>query len=101
MLIADPNHPAGDQVVENTAESRFEMHLGGRIAVADFQIEGDRMLFTHTGVPPEFRGRGIAEKLVLAGFRAARARRLKIVPVCSYVAAVLQRHPEFRNEGKP
>ncbi|MFZ4681918.1 MAG: GNAT family N-acetyltransferase [Terrimicrobiaceae bacterium] len=101
MFTAEKSHPAEDQVVENTALNRFEIHLGGHVAVAEYQVEGDRMLFTHTGVPAEFRGRGIAEKLVLAGFRTARERRLKIVPVCSYVAAVLQRHPEFRNEGEP
>ena len=82
-------------VVENAIESRFEAQLDGHLAVAEYRVEGDRMIFTHTEVPPAFRGRGIAEKLVLAGFRTARDRKLKIVPLCSYVAVVLQRHPEF------
>ncbi len=94
--MSEPNNnPADDQVRDNSSQSRFEIHLGSQVAVAEYQIEGHRMLFTHTGVPPEFRGQGIAERLVLAGFHAARARQLKIVPVCSYVAAVLKRHPEF------
>ena len=29
------------------------------------------MIFTHTEVPQQFRGRGIAKKLVLAGFDVA------------------------------
>jgi predicted GNAT family acetyltransferase len=82
-------------VIENAAESRFEAQLDGHLAVADYRVEGDRMIFTHTEVPPAFRGRGVAEKLVLAGFRAARERKLKIVPLCSYVAVMLERHPEF------
>lgn len=86
-------------VVENVAQSRFEVRLDGLLAVADYRVEGGRMLFTHTEVPPAFRGRGIAEKLVLAGFRAARERGLKIEPICSYVAALLRRYPEFA-EGK-
>lgn len=80
---------------ENPALNRLEISLGGETAVLDFRIDGNRMLFTHTGTPPAFRGRGIAEKLVLEGFRLARQRNLEIVPVCSYVAAVLRRHPEF------
>lgn len=87
-------------VVENPTKSRFEAQLGDNLAVADYRIEGDRMIFTHTEVPPAFRGRGIAEKLVLAGFQAARARRLRIVPLCSYVAVMLERHPEFADTGK-
>lgn len=49
----------------------------------------------HTGVPPQFRGQGIAEKLVLAGIEDARANGTKIVPLCSYVAAQFRRHPEW------
>jgi predicted GNAT family acetyltransferase len=54
------------------------------------------MLFTHTGVPVEFRGQGIAEQLVLAGFKHAKKHGLEIVPICSYVARVLQRHKEYQ-----
>lgn len=87
-------------VSENPALGRFEATLNGSLAVAEYRIEGNRMIFTHTEVPPAFRGRGIAEQLVLAGFRAARERGLKIVPFCSYVAALLERHPEFADAGK-
>lgn len=86
-------------IVENAAQSRIEAALGNEIAVLEYRVEGDRMLFTHTETPPAFRGRGIAEKLVLEGFRLARERGLKIVPICSYVDAVLRRHPEFAKEA--
>ena len=85
-------------VVENPGRSRFEMHLDGELAVAEYQIDGDRMVFTHTEVPPAFRGKGLAEKLVLAGLRAARERGLRVDPQCTYVARVLEQHPEFRPE---
>lgn len=80
---------------ENPALSRLEIALGHEMAVLEFRVEDGRMLFTHTETPPAFRGRGIAEKLVLEGFRLARERNLEIVPVCGYVEAVLRRHPEF------
>jgi uncharacterized protein len=84
-------------VVHNESKSRFELEVGGQLAVADYFRQGDRMVFTHTEVPPRFRGHGIAEKLVLAGFEAARRENLKIVAHCSYVARVLQKYPEFRS----
>jgi uncharacterized protein len=83
-------------VVHNESESRFELEVGGQLAIAEYRRERDRMIFTHTEVPPRFRGHGVAEKLVLAGFEVARRENLKIVAHCSYVAHVLQKHPEFR-----
>jgi uncharacterized protein len=86
-------------VVHNKSKGRFEIDVGGQLAVAEYRREGNRMVFTHTEVPPPFRGHGIAEKLVLAGFDVARRENLRIVALCSYVAHVLQKHPEFRGSG--
>jgi predicted GNAT family acetyltransferase len=82
--------------VWNEGRQRFEVALDGKLAVAEYRIEGGRMLFTHTEVPVENRGRGIAEKLVLVGFQHAREKGLQIVPICSYVGAILKRHPEYQ-----
>ena len=53
------------------------------------------MSINHTGVPPEFGGRGIAAKLVNAAIADARAEGFKIEPLCSYVEAQFRRHPEW------
>jgi predicted GNAT family acetyltransferase len=58
------------------------------------------MIFTRTEVPAPFRGRGIARKLVLAGFDDATKKHLRIVPICSYAARVLEEHPEYRDPRK-
>ena len=83
-------------VIRNEENSRFEMNLEGKLAVAEYRIAGRQMIFTYTGVPPAFRGQGIGEKLVLAGLNAARAEGCQVVPQCSYVGHVIARHPEFR-----
>ena len=49
----------------------------------------------HTGVPPQHRGQGIAERLVKAAIDDARETGGKIIPVCSYVVAQFRRHPEW------
>jgi predicted GNAT family acetyltransferase len=51
---------------------------------------------THTFVPGELRGRGLAEQLVRAALEHARAEKLRVVPACSYVAKYIERHPEYR-----
>jgi predicted GNAT family acetyltransferase len=85
-------------VIHNEIKSRFEMEVGEQLAVAEYRREGNRMVFTHTEVPPQFRGHGLAERVVLFGLDVARRQNLRVVPLCSYVARVLQRHPEY---GKP
>jgi predicted GNAT family acetyltransferase len=42
------------------------------------------------------RGTGAAGRLMAALAADARARNLKVTPICSYAAAWLHRHAEFR-----
>ncbi|MEO5959258.1 MAG: GNAT family N-acetyltransferase [Opitutaceae bacterium] len=83
-------------VKHNVDAHRFEATVDGHLAVADYAIEGERMIFTHTFVPAQLRGRGLAEKLVRVGLEHARSERLRVVPACSYVAAFIERHAEFK-----
>lgn len=91
-----PAQPPVD-VRHDEAHARFVAEIDGLLAHADYVIETDRMVFTHTFVPPGLRGRGIAEQLVRPALAHARAHRLRVVPACSYVAAFIQRHAEFRD----
>jgi uncharacterized protein len=88
--------PSLINVRHNEHEHRFEVEIEGQLSVADYELQGDRMVFTHTYTPPALRGRGIAEKLVRAALEHARDQRRKIVPACSYVAVFIERHPEFK-----
>ncbi|MCM2275341.1 MAG: N-acetyltransferase, partial [Candidatus Didemnitutus sp.] len=55
-----------------------------------------RQIFTHTLVPPQLRGRGLAEALVRRALDDARAAGRKVVPACSYVDVFIQRHPDYQ-----
>jgi uncharacterized protein len=91
------NTPSTEIMVRhNAAENRFEAEVDGRLSVADYELRGTEMIMTHTFVPPELRGRGIAAKLVRSALEHARSERLKVVPACSYVDVYFRRHPEFR-----
>lgn len=83
-------------VRHNAAENRFESEVEGHLSVADYERRGDEIVFTHTFVPSELRGRGVAAKLVRAALEYAREQRLRVVPACSYVADYIARHPEFQ-----
>lgn len=84
-------------VRHNAAAHRYEVEIDGHLAVADYELGADgRQVFTHTFVPPELRGKGLAEKLVRQGLSDARAAGRKVVPACSYVAVFIERNPEFK-----
>ncbi|HTP86623.1 MAG TPA: GNAT family N-acetyltransferase [Bryobacteraceae bacterium] len=82
-------------VVHNEAKSRFELALDGDLAVLEYRRTPDSMIFTHTGVPPAFEGRGYGGQLARAALDYARAAGLKIVPLCSFIAAFIKRNPVY------
>jgi uncharacterized protein len=84
------------EIRHNPAAHRFEAEVEGQLSIADYQLQEERMIFTHTYTPPSQRGRGIAEKLVRAALEHARHERKKVVPACSYVHMFILRHPEFK-----
>ena len=58
-------------------------------------IDGDEITFTHTEVPKQAEGKGIAGRLVADAMAYARGANLRVIPQCAYVAAWLKRHHEY------
>ncbi len=85
------------EVVHNSEEQQFEAEVGGQLALAAYRRTPGRIMFTHTEVPYQFRGRGIAGQVVRAALEYARDEGLTVVPLCSYVAAYIRRHPEYQS----
>lgn len=76
---------------------RYELTVGGKTAVAAYRREGDIVTFTHTGVPQELEGQGVASRLVAGALADVRDRGLRIVPECPFIAGYVHRHPEVRD----
>jgi len=74
---------------------RYELTEDGHLAFADYLLDGDVMTFTHTVVPREIGGRGIASHLIGAALADVQARDRKVVAQCSFVAGYFQKHPEL------
>jgi len=84
-----------DLQIEHLPErGRFQADVDGRTCVADYRLDSGVMTITHTGVAPELEGRGIAGALMQAALDHAKARGLKVRPLCSFAAAYMRRHPE-------
>jgi predicted GNAT family acetyltransferase len=85
------------EVVDNPARHRYEISVDGLTAFTTYRIADGIITFVHTEVPPEFRGKGIGSRLVRGELEAVRARGLKVVPSCEFVASYIDKHPEFRD----
>jgi predicted GNAT family acetyltransferase len=77
------------------AAHRFETEVDGYACELDYNLGNGVMTITHTGVPSEVGGRGIAGELVRAAFETARSEGWKVVPACSYARAWIERHPDY------
>ena len=82
---------------ENNGRGRYVMYLpdGTEGEMTYRRRDARTIIADHTGVPPQYRGQGIAEKLVATAMDDARDKGQKIVPVCSYVVTQFRRHPEL------
>ncbi|GAA5033530.1 GNAT family N-acetyltransferase [Terrabacter aeriphilus] len=92
----------GIRVVDVPERERFELrdgdHLIGlatyAVVPADDTGGGERVVFFHTEVAEAREGQGLAGRLAAAALDSAVAAGRVIVPVCPYVTAYLERHPE-------
>lgn len=86
-IIHEDQGTAGEYV----AKVEGSQHIGRLTWVG----RGDVRIATHTLVPPQIGGRGVAAKLVEAMVADARSQGFRIDPACSYVEVAFRRHPEW------
>ncbi|BCJ77086.1 hypothetical protein CS0771_66300 [Catellatospora sp. IY07-71] len=84
------------EVVEVPESSRYEAREGERLlGVLTYYRKPGMIVFDHTGVEPEARGRGIGAMLCAAALAGAAADDVRVVPACSFVRRWVQDHPEY------
>ena len=92
------NEKGNQQVRDNAERHRFEIDLGdGSFAFAEYNLIPGKIMFTHTEVPEAHEGQGIGSALIRFGLGEARARGLKVIPICPFFAAYMERHPETQD----
>lgn len=82
---------------ENPASGRLEMDEAGQVVFADCRRSGSRLIVDHVEAPPALRGTGASGRFMEALADWARARDLKITPLCGYAASWLRRSPAHRD----
>lgn len=87
-----------DQAVsDNRERRRFELPVGDQVVFADYRRRPSEISITHVEAPVNLRGSGAAGRLMQGMLDQVRAEGLKVLPLCSYARAWMQRHPEYED----
>ncbi len=84
-------------MIDNTAESRFELEENGLLVWAEYRLRDGKVILPHVEADPPLRGTGAAGRLMQQIVDHARANTLVLEPRCSYARAWFQRHPEAQD----
>jgi predicted GNAT family acetyltransferase len=78
---------------------RYVGHVDGKPdAEMTFSKAGEKILIIdHTGVPDDLAGLGVGKALVEYMVMDARMRGLKVIPLCPFTKATLQKHKEWQD----
>jgi hypothetical protein len=75
---------AEPRVVDNPAELRYEIWVGGEVVT-----------MVHTEIDPADEGSGLGQTLVAAALDDVRAQGRRVRPICPFVAKYIARHPDY------
>lgn len=73
---------------------RFETEEDGYTGYVQYELEEEVIDLTHTIVPRQIEGRGIAASIVAYALEYAKEKGLKVRPTCSYIKAYIERHKD-------
>jgi len=86
------------EFVHASATKRFEIRLGSAvIGRSYYRLEDGHRVFTHTEVDPDYQGHGLASQLIQYALDATRNEGLRVVALCSTVAAFIAKRPEYHD----
>ncbi|MFB9080061.1 GNAT family N-acetyltransferase [Flavobacterium procerum] len=87
------------QQINDTKKGYFEALEDGKEAgKMTYTWAGDsKFIIDHTEVSPEFNGKGVGKKLLMAAVEYARNNNLKIIPLCPFAKSVFDKVEEIRD----
>jgi predicted GNAT family acetyltransferase len=90
------------EVTDVPDRSRYEITVDGElVGIAEYVTREGVRVFTHTEVPGGGRGEGLGSTLAKAALDDVRARGMKLVARCPFIAAYIRRHDEYADLVDP
>ncbi|MFC4016602.1 GNAT family N-acetyltransferase [Micromonospora sp. GCM10011542] len=89
-------------VTDNSELGIYEAAIGGRTAAGlVYNKVGSRVILLATSVLPEFRGRGVAARLIGGVLDDLRRQGKTATATCPFTAAFVNTHPEYADVLDP
>lgn len=86
------------KVIHRPQLNKFLIRLGrGKYAFVEYEVKKDLLYVTKAYTPEEFRGRGIASKIMVELIKYAKRKGFKIVPICSFAKYFFKKHREYKH----
>ncbi|WP_420472592.1 GNAT family N-acetyltransferase [Noviherbaspirillum sp. ST9] len=87
---------SGATLRNNSEQQRYELLDNDEVVgIAEYKLDGDAVVFTHTEVGEGHEGKGYGSKLAKLALDDTVAAGRKIVARCEFIAGYLGRHPEY------
>ena len=83
-------------LIDNEAAKQYQFEIDKYIPRIEYIKSSDKIFLTHTEVPKELEGKGIASSLIRQVLMDIEQKDLTLVPLCPFVAAYIKRHPKWR-----
>lgn len=84
-----------NKLINNEANHQYEFQVGELVLKIEYIKSGNKIWLTHTEVPLELEGQGIASDLVKKVLADIQQKELKVVPLCPFIDKYIKRHPEW------
>ncbi|WP_405491095.1 GNAT family N-acetyltransferase [Nocardia sp. NBC_00511] len=80
----------------DTVPQYFEILIGdARAGLTAYIDTGLQRIFFHTEIGDAYAGQGLASRLIRAALEDTRAAGERIVPICPFVKAFVEKHHDF------
>lgn len=87
------------EIQHNETDKKFEIFQDGKSAgFMTYTWAGDdKFIIDHTEVGEQYGGLGLGKKLVEAGVNFAKEKGVKIIPLCPFAKAAIQKNSDWQD----
>ena len=85
-------------VVNNPAESRYEIHVDGQLAgFTQYRLTPGVIDFIHTEIDDAYEGQGLGGQLARGALDAVRADGRKVIATCPFIKGWIAKHDDYQD----
>lgn len=84
------------EVVDNEEMRHFEVRVGERVAIIEYQIQEKKYFLTRCDFPKKFKDSGKGEEMLAKALEMIQETGLKVVPMTRFVKDYFKAHPELK-----